>query len=199
MGLQGSTKARLAETLQGMLQRMPLEKVRVEELCRECGADRRTFYYHFKDKYDLVAWIYLQDYKASLEETGGVFSLQLVEGMLERMKKNQSFYRKAFSDKSQNTISHSIYELFLQLGVEAALAYTGGEKLSPEDLYSIKSYIFACVGHTREWLDGVTSYSPRDFALLQYASLPEILKKAYGAEEIHKKESKKALSQKGIL
>ncbi|HOC34893.1 MAG TPA: TetR family transcriptional regulator, partial [Ruminococcus flavefaciens] len=33
----------------------PLDKIRVTEICRVAEIERPTFYYHFKDKYDLVA------------------------------------------------------------------------------------------------------------------------------------------------
>ena len=39
----------------------PLDKIRVTEICREAEIERPTFYYHFQDKYDLVAWIFFQD------------------------------------------------------------------------------------------------------------------------------------------
>ena len=41
--------------------------VRVSDLCERCGVERRVFYYHFKDKYDLVAWMFEQDYQAARE------------------------------------------------------------------------------------------------------------------------------------
>lgn len=179
MALRDRTRQLFADTLKDMMKRMPLEKVRVGELCRECGADRRTFYYHFKDKYDLVAWIYMQDYRASLAETEGKYSLEHTVEMLERIRKNEKFYKKAFSDRSQNAITHYIYEIFVQLGRDVVCSYTGNSFLSREDEYVIKGYTFACIGHTVEWLDGKTDYTPLEFAQLQYQCMPDILKRAY--------------------
>ncbi len=183
MALVSPARQALAEGIQEMMQKMPLEKVRVDQLCREAGVDRRTFYNHFKDKYDLVAWIFMQDYQASLTETQGHYTLEHVEGTLRRLKEKEVFYRKAFSDKSQNTISFYLYEYFVRLGQEVVRAYAGGRELLPEEVYAIKSYSFACVGHTAEWLEGKSGYTPEEFASLQYGSMPEILRKAYGIEE----------------
>ncbi len=182
MSLRDNTKVLFADTLKDMLKRMPLDKVRVDALCRECGADRRSFYYHFKDKYDLVAWIYLQDYEASLRETAGKYCLDHVVGMLQRIQNNEVFYRRAFSDKSQNTITQYINDMFVQLGKDVVSKHLDSKELSREDLYAIKSYTFACVGHTKEWLEGKSAYTPLEFANLQYRFMPEILRQAYGIE-----------------
>ena len=44
-----------------LMKTKPLDKIRVTEICRVAEIERPTFYYHFKDKYDLVAWIFLSD------------------------------------------------------------------------------------------------------------------------------------------
>ena len=56
------TKGMFADALETMMERIPLSKVRVADLCARCGVERRVFYYHFKDKYDLVAWMFERDY-----------------------------------------------------------------------------------------------------------------------------------------
>ena len=34
----------------------PLSKITVTDITEDCGISRMTFYYHFKDIYDLVEW-----------------------------------------------------------------------------------------------------------------------------------------------
>ena len=180
MALKDRTKIMFAQTLQEMVKTMPFEKVRVKDLCLTCGADRQTFYYHFRDKYDLAAWIFIRDYEASLSDAEGLYSLEHAAGILTRIKDNEAFYRKAFSDKSQNAVSQYAYEYFTQLGYSAVKTYLGTDTLDALTLYVIKSHSYACVGHTIEWLEGRTSYTPVEFAALQYDTMPKILKKAYG-------------------
>ena len=33
-------------------------QISVLDICEKCRMNRKSFYYHFKDKYDLVNWIY---------------------------------------------------------------------------------------------------------------------------------------------
>jgi probable dihydroxyacetone kinase regulator len=50
------TKRALAQSLKNVLCVKPLTKVTVSDITEDCGVSRMTFYYHFKDIYDLVEW-----------------------------------------------------------------------------------------------------------------------------------------------
>lgn len=52
------TKKALAASLKKMLENKPLSKITVTDIAADCGINRHTFYYHFRDIYDLVEWIY---------------------------------------------------------------------------------------------------------------------------------------------
>ena len=180
MSLRDRTKKLFADTLKDMLREMPMEKVRINELCRRCSADRQTFYYHFRDKYDLATWIFARDYESVLMATRGQYTIEHAAAILRRMHDDKLFYRKVFSDRSQNAISVYIFEYFVNLGTEAVRRRFGEDALTVDTVYEIKSHSFACVGHTLEWLEGRSGYTPEEFARLQYQFMPSILKKAYG-------------------
>ena len=180
MALRDSTRRLFADTIQKMMEKESLDRIRVKDLCRLCGADRQTFYYHFRDKYDLIAWIYAGDYSRALESTEGACSLDHAAAILEEMWRKRTFYRKAFTDKSQNAVSRYIYSYYVELGTEAVRSRLGPEALTAEALYDIRSHAFACLGHTIEWLEGKNSYSPAELARLQYRSMPPVLKDGYG-------------------
>ena len=82
MALVSGTKWLFAKTLRDMLRENTLRQIKVIDLCKACGTDRQTFYYHFRDKYDLVAWIYEQTFQEVLRESGGVFRLEEMEKLL---------------------------------------------------------------------------------------------------------------------
>lgn len=52
-----NTKRLLAEALKKAMEQKPFSKVTVSELIRECGINRKTFYYHFQDLYALLKWV----------------------------------------------------------------------------------------------------------------------------------------------
>ena len=55
------TKRALEASLKELLRHKPLDKITVSDLTDHCGVNRMTFYYHFKDIYDLVEWCCEED------------------------------------------------------------------------------------------------------------------------------------------
>ena len=62
------TKKALAESLKKLLSKNKLNKITIKEITEDCGVNRQTFYYHFKDIYDLLEWIYKNEVIQEIEE-----------------------------------------------------------------------------------------------------------------------------------
>ncbi|MEG2513628.1 MAG: TetR/AcrR family transcriptional regulator C-terminal domain-containing protein [Acetivibrio sp.] len=62
------TKRALEQSLKNLLLNKPLNKITISDIAKDCGINRMTFYYHFKDIYDLVEWACLEDARKALEE-----------------------------------------------------------------------------------------------------------------------------------
>ena len=50
------TKRALEASLKKMLLKKPVTKITISDITEDCGVNRATFYYHFKDIYDLIEW-----------------------------------------------------------------------------------------------------------------------------------------------
>ena len=61
-------KTRIGTVFKNLLLKKPLTKITVGDIAEECGINRMTFYYHFKDIYDLVEWSCLEDAKKALDQ-----------------------------------------------------------------------------------------------------------------------------------
>ena len=59
--MSGFTKEIIAKTFTELLDEKPMSKITVKDIVERCGVNRNTFYYHFKDIYDLVEWSCLED------------------------------------------------------------------------------------------------------------------------------------------
>ena len=68
MILSQVTKRALEQSLKNLLLKKPLTKITIGDIAEDCGINRMTFYYHFKDIYDLVEWSCLEDARKALEE-----------------------------------------------------------------------------------------------------------------------------------
>lgn len=175
------TKRLLAAELESMLGEMPLSKVRVNSLCERCGAQRQVFYYHFRDKYDLVAWVFEQDFRAGAEDAGCTGYREQTSAALARMWNRRDFYRKAFADKSQNSIERHIQDFDVAMGARFVLRHSGAKKLSAQRLFDIKSHSYGSIGCTIEWLRGELDTTPEKLAAWECERMPPFLLEAYDA------------------
>ena len=55
-----STKHLLAKSLKDLMGEKTIDKITVKEIVARCGVNRQTFYYHFRDIYDLLDWFFIE-------------------------------------------------------------------------------------------------------------------------------------------
>ncbi len=168
------TKPYIAEKMKELMKQKPVSKIRVSELCEALDIERSTFYYHFKDKYELVAWIFFQTMNDVdvLDEEDAARSM-------ERMKADILFYRQAYSDASQNALWKYMVEYFVEAYTERAKQLLGTGTLDYQTAFSIRHYCFGSVSMTREWVleDNLTPALVVVNAM--FASMPEPLRAIY--------------------
>lgn len=105
------TKRALAASLKELMEEKPFEKINVGDICEKCDMNRKSFYYHFKDKYDLVNWIFDTEFimVAHTRDYDDVW--ELLRAMSIFFYDNRNFYRKALCIKGQNSFSDHFKEL----------------------------------------------------------------------------------------
>ncbi|MCD8368197.1 MAG: TetR/AcrR family transcriptional regulator [Clostridiales bacterium] len=55
------TRQKMANALKNLMRKKALSSITVSEIVTECHLNRKTFYYHFRDIYDLLAWMLDQE------------------------------------------------------------------------------------------------------------------------------------------
>lgn len=147
------TKIWIAEKMKELMRDKPIEKIRITEICRLAGIERSTFYYHFVDKYDLVAWIF---YHSAFQRD--ITSLEDAAKGLEQMKRDFIFYKRAYEDESQNPLWKYMLEYFVEQYNNIAKQRLHTDTLDVQTQFNIRHYCYGCIGMTREWLlnDNIT-------------------------------------------
>ena len=59
--MQNMTKYALKESLKRLMLKKSLDRITINDLTSDCGISRMTFYYHFRDIYDLAEWTCLEE------------------------------------------------------------------------------------------------------------------------------------------
>lgn len=172
------TKRMFADELEAMMARMPLSKVRVADLCARLHVERRVFYYHFKDKYDLVAWVFEQDHLAA-SENAQPYTLEFYTESHRRLWARRDFYRRAFEEDSQNSIYRYLLEFSIQANETALRRHLGVPKLSREMAFEARHFAHGNVGSVVDWLRGDFEATPVQLAVCIFSCIPEVLREAY--------------------
>ena len=106
----GVTKKVLAYALKNLMETRPLNKITVGDICEACDMNRKSFYYHFQDKYDLVNWIFYTEFfdEFQVERTS---SADALVRLCEFFEKNREFYRNALKQQGQNSFYEYLGEV----------------------------------------------------------------------------------------
>ena len=118
------TKRALVASLKDLLAEKPLDKITVTDLTEHCGVNRMTFYYHFKDIYDLVEWACIESATRALagQKTYDTWQQGFLQ-ILQAVQKDKVFVTKVYHSISREHIENYLYRLTydLMIGVVEVL------------------------------------------------------------------------------
>lgn len=97
------TKKALANAMKQLMAKKPFSKINVGDICALCNMNRKSFYYHFKDKYDLVNWIYYTEFVSKIKEYPLEDGWKLFDVICEYFYDNRDFYVNALEVSGQNS------------------------------------------------------------------------------------------------
>lgn len=152
--MTNSTKADLEASLKRLLLRKPFDKITINDLTSDCGISRMSFYYHFKDIYDLVEWCCKEDGKRALQgnktyTTWQEGLLQLFEAVIE----NKPFILNVYHCVSREQIESYLYQLTYGLLEGVIKEQSQNTSLSEDDLKFIAEfYKYSFVGIMLDWI-----------------------------------------------
>ena len=97
------TKKVIAHALKDLMSHQPFQKISISEIMHTADMRRQTFYDHFMDKYDLLAWIYTQETKENIEDfLDYEHWTKSITRLLYYLAENKAFYQNALMVKEQN-------------------------------------------------------------------------------------------------
>ena len=162
------TEKALASALMDELREKPLDKITVQELTAKCGLTRNTFYYHFKDVYDLLSHIFLEEmeylriqYAEKLDWEDGL------EYGLNYLYEHKAAIKNINESNSQELISKYINHVANEHSTAVvALQYNDPDhELDPSTLNIVaKFYKAALLGALLDWIASDMKESPRELA-----------------------------------
>ena len=164
MILSQVTKRALEQSLKNLLLKKPLTKITIGDIAEDCGINRMTFYYHFKDIYDLVEWSCLEDARKALEEKKTYDTWQ--QGFLqifEAVRDNKPFIMNVYHCVHREQVEKYLEPLVDSLLMGVIEEESQGITVRQEDkafIAQVYSYIF--IGLMLDWIKDDMRQDPEE-------------------------------------
>lgn len=112
------TKKALADALKQLMQTTSFSKISVGNICSLCDMNRKSFYYHFKDKYDLIHWIFYTEFITTVAHDVPEDGWELLLKACQYFYDNKTFYVNAFEIDGQDSFREYFTEVLKSLLLE---------------------------------------------------------------------------------
>lgn len=148
------TKRALEQSLKNLLQQKPLSKITISDITEDCGISRMTFYYHFKDIYDLVEWACAEDSARALQnkKTYDTWQQGFVQ-IFHAVRENKVFVMNVYRCVNREQVEKYLVPLTDQLIMGVITERAAGMTVREADQQFIAQvYSYAFVGIMLDWI-----------------------------------------------
>ena len=146
------TKYALENSLKKLLLQKPLNKITINDITEDCGINRMTFYYHFKDIYDLVDWILAEDAAKAMEGRRGFGTWsEAYLDVLRQLQDNKTLVLNVYRSVGREQVEQYLYKMLdplLRIFVERLNIPVKEE----DKQFIIDFYKYGFVGLALEWI-----------------------------------------------
>lgn len=129
------TKKQLAEALKTAMLHKSFSKISVKDIVEVCGINRKTFYYHFQDIYDLLRWTLDMDQKEVVLQMFDSGNFEESMGrIMDHIEKNQYLINCAYDAVGQMGLKQFFATSFFNMSaaIIKQAEKKAGRKLDPE-------------------------------------------------------------------
>ncbi|MBQ3551969.1 MAG: TetR/AcrR family transcriptional regulator C-terminal domain-containing protein [Clostridia bacterium] len=168
------TKRVFANTMKALMIKRPFAKISVGDICEACNLNRKSFYYHFKDKYDLVTWIFQSEFIDTAQQRVYDDGWDFLKSLCVYFHKNRAFYINALKVKGQN----SFEEYFHDVLSPVMIAYLDYAIQNNEySAFFVNIFVDALIVGIEKWLEEAPFMPPEAFVGMLKQSLMSISKR----------------------
>ena len=154
------TKRALAASIKKLMSEHPFSKVSIGDICEQCGMNRKSFYYHFRDKYDLVNWIFDREFVLQSKQKTYSSSSEAFLDLCSYIYENKDFYRQALKVVGQNSFS-DCFTNYCECCFAKELAVNNDNNVN---MFHVKLSVKMLKNAIEHWLDEKENISPEAFS-----------------------------------
>ena len=109
------TKNVFAKAFKELMQEKDFKKIRISDICERSRMVRKSFYHHFKDKYDITNWIFDTEFFIIIEEKDEKDIWKRYTKICNYFYENKAYYKNAMRIQGQNSFSDYFRDVMFSL------------------------------------------------------------------------------------
>ncbi len=164
------------ETLIELSQHQDLDKISTTQIIKSSGLGRQTFYNHFRDKYQLIAYIFHEDVLFGRTLSHTLIWQEIMAHVFTAIDRHRPFYQQAFKLPGQNSLKDYIRISDQELYTEIFKQVSQKNLLNDDMLFALGFYSSGCFDATLNWLTAQSPVSAKEHARQVWLAMPFILK-----------------------
>lgn len=167
------TKMVLQDSLFELMEKKPITKITIKELCENADINRTTFYAHYTDQYDLLTKIEDETISWAKEAISNLISktdknenIKILEEIFQYFVENSKHLKILMSEKGDINFQKQVFTIiYQQLGISSLAAQY--KDLSLREDYFV-FVINGSIGLLQHWLKNGMNRSAKDMAEIIY-------------------------------
>ena len=187
------TKRAITESFMKLINQVPFDKITVKDIVEDCGVNRNTFYYHFRDISDVVECALLREVDQVFERPVEVDSvLECLEVLVNLIGENKKAMLHIYCSVQRETFTRALDKMCQYIVKQYVIHNFEEEIMEKEDMKALMHF-YKCVmtGVILDWMDHRMSYDLTEYAeklrSLYGNTFEKTLEKAAGTKPAHQK------------
>lgn len=177
------TKKALAAVLKEKMTKKSFSKITVTELIETCDINRKTFYYHFEDIYDLLKWTFEQEAIEVLKSFDLLVNAEnAIDFVMNYLEDNKYFINCAYDSVGYSELKRFLYTDIVEIFSNTIEKASKKLKIFVDENFKkflADFYTEALAGMILSKLQGISNYERQNIVdnvlLICRVSIPQIL------------------------
>jgi probable dihydroxyacetone kinase regulator len=140
--------------------------ISVKDIVDDCGLTRQVFYYLFKDKYDLMNWIYYTEAARIMTSYNKVEHwMDGLTDLCNYMRQNKTFYSNALNTTGQNSFQEYLHDYIRDISISVIESIKDTEFEEEKWGFIVEFISTAFVGLIVRWADNGMKDDPAEYVM----------------------------------
>ena len=178
MTIRQATKDIFANSIMKLAKTKPVDTIRVREITKHCGLTSTTFYRHFQDKYQLLAWIYNRNIEELLADAQSAINWKAaLITCCTPLQENRAFYKNVLKNTAgQTSFRYQTNDYAIALWMDYIRKREGLQEVPDEISFYFRFYMRALSEAINDWFLNGEKTPVEELAARIDAAMPEPLK-----------------------